>query len=372
MSLSFNKVSRAIDEAVSYAVSKGVTVVCSAGNETSNTKYFSPAHLSSCIVVAASDNRNSRAWFSNYGNSVDVIAPGVNIKSSIPGGRYETMSGTSMSAPHISALAAMIKLLYPSYSPADIEKMIKNNTKDLGTRGYDIYYEYGIPDMQKLLDKIAIKPSVSISAGSTGYSSVQLSAKTVPVGRAVTWRSSNTGVVTVNNGVLTAKGNGIAYVTATMEYNGKYYTSTKTIKVESNHSYGAWSNWSIDPVYANESREVRTTALYRYYCFLCPVCGGREPLQGMSDCHQYRLTLANGVAEWFTTPYSQCISSTYSYAKYKRYTTSLGDGKRWNFSSGNLYHTAIGTKDTDSAATVIQTGYSWRNIYKKNIITSVQ
>ena len=96
-----------------------------------------------------------------------------------------------------------------------------------------------------------------------------------------------------------------------------------------------------------------------------------EPLQGTSDCHRYTLTLNNGVVAWFTTPYSAANSASYSYAPYKRYTTSLGDGKKWNFSLGNINDYAVGTKDTDSDAVVITTGYSTRSITTTYYISSI-
>ena len=58
------------------------------------------------------------------------------------------MNGTSMATPHISAVAAMYRLMYPRKKPAEIETMIKKNTKDLGKRGRDNYYGYGIPKLR--------------------------------------------------------------------------------------------------------------------------------------------------------------------------------------------------------------------------------
>ncbi|MCR5279718.1 MAG: S8 family serine peptidase [Lachnospiraceae bacterium] len=140
-----------IDTYVKYAVNKGVTVVCAAGNNSSSTSYFCPAHISEAIVVAAIDSSENRASFSNYGNSVDVAAPGVSITSCIPGGGYSALNGTSMASPHVAAAAAMIKLNNPSATPAAIESALKNCCKDLGTGGYDIYYGYGVPKLSKLL-----------------------------------------------------------------------------------------------------------------------------------------------------------------------------------------------------------------------------
>lgn len=94
-------------------------------------------------------------------------------------------------------------------------------------------------------------------------------------------------------------------------------------------------------------------------------------MQGISDCHQYNLSLSDGVVGWFTTPYSDVSSAQYSYAVYKRYTFALGDGQRWNFSAGNINDHAIDTKDTDSAATVICKGYRKRSVNTSYYISSV-
>ena len=215
------------------------------------------------------------------------------------------------------------------------------------------------------------KPTFTVSCGGTGSRNLTMKVKCSKGGK-LTWKSSNESVATVNsNGVITARKNGQVTITARVKYNNKTYSVSRKVTVNSRKEYGSWSSWSLTPAYSNSYQQVRTTTLYRYYCFLCPVCGGREPLQGMSDCHNYRLTLNNGVVAWFTTPYSAANSAPYSYASYKRYTFSLGDGQRWNFSTGNINDHAVGTKDTDSAATVISTGYSTRSINTSYYVSSV-
>lgn len=140
--------SQALDDRISRAVKKGVVVVVAAGNDNRNTSKECPAHLKKAIVVGAVNRSNKRANFSNYGSSLDVVAPGVKIVSTAPNGGYQTMSGTSMATPHIAAVAAMYKLRYPKKTPAQIESLIKKNTKDLGKRGRDNYYGYGIPKLK--------------------------------------------------------------------------------------------------------------------------------------------------------------------------------------------------------------------------------
>lgn len=138
------------DQAIATAISKGTVVVVAAGNDSSDTAYACPAHNSSAIVVAAIDENKERAYFSNYGKTVDVAAPGVNIYSSIPNGGYAYYSGTSMATPHISGVAALLKKIYPDYNCSAIEKLITDNCVDLGNPGFDVYYGYGVPNVAAL------------------------------------------------------------------------------------------------------------------------------------------------------------------------------------------------------------------------------
>lgn len=98
------------DNAISYAIGKGCLVVAAAGNDNENTTFHCPAHImeEGMVVVSAGDSKHGKASFSNYGSSVDLMAPGVSIKATIPGGGYGTKSGTSMATPHVSAAAVLL------------------------------------------------------------------------------------------------------------------------------------------------------------------------------------------------------------------------------------------------------------------------
>lgn len=227
-----------IDYSIQQAVEAGITVVVAAGNDNVDTRNCSPAHLSNCIVVSAIDKSMNKAYFSNYGNSVDVAAPGVNIKSCVPrniyGYDYDSWDGTSMATPHIAAAAAMIKYSGIATGPSEIESTLINTCTDLGTSGYDVYYGYGIPKLSKLI-KNTINPSISLSKTSaTAYigDTIQLSASCTPSDVSVVWSSSNTSVATVSNGKIVAQGTGNATIIASFVYEGQTYSASCSISVK--------------------------------------------------------------------------------------------------------------------------------------------
>jgi thermitase len=126
--------------AIDYARDRGAVVVAAAGNEDTNDTMYPAAYLDSVIAVAATTRDDRRASFSNYGNWVDVAAPGVKVLSTIPRG-YASWSGTSMAAPHVSALAGL--LASQGRGRESIETRITDTAVDLGPRGRDPYYGAG-------------------------------------------------------------------------------------------------------------------------------------------------------------------------------------------------------------------------------------
>jgi len=107
LSLGGTSPSSTLEDAVNYAWSKGVVVVASAGNSGSTAPSY-PAYYSNCIAVAAVDANDALASWSNYGNWVDVAAPGLGIYSTLKNNSYGYMSGTSMASPYVAGLAALV------------------------------------------------------------------------------------------------------------------------------------------------------------------------------------------------------------------------------------------------------------------------
>ncbi|AEI62185.1 S8 family peptidase [Corallococcus macrosporus] len=119
----------ALDDAVRRSIAAGVTYVVAAGNEDNDACKHSPARTPEAITVAATDNKDKRATFSNWGDCVDVFAPGNKIKSSWHYGDKESreLSGTSMATPHVTGLAALFLEANPTAKPEAVASAVNAN-----------------------------------------------------------------------------------------------------------------------------------------------------------------------------------------------------------------------------------------------------
>ncbi|MFA4937117.1 MAG: S8 family serine peptidase [Patescibacteria group bacterium] len=167
--------SQLIAAAVEYAYSQGVILVAAAGNSNLDVNYFFPAKLPQVITVAATDNENARAYFSNWGDKIDVAAPGVQILSLRAAGtdmykgargytnganfvpafdvnaQYYRSSGTSMAAPHVAGAAALILVQKSSFTNEDIRQVLRGSADDLATPGFDVYTGGGLINLSRAL-----------------------------------------------------------------------------------------------------------------------------------------------------------------------------------------------------------------------------
>lgn len=128
-----------LSTAVDYALSKGVTIVAAAGNNNQNQLLY-PAAYPKVISVGAVDSSGQRASFSNYGNNLDVMAPGLNVLMAnyVGNNSYAYGSGTSFAAAHVTGLASLMLSRNPALFPAQVESIIKSTTSNYGNAN-----EYG-------------------------------------------------------------------------------------------------------------------------------------------------------------------------------------------------------------------------------------
>ncbi|MBI4056079.1 MAG: S8 family serine peptidase [Elusimicrobia bacterium] len=144
-----------LDDAIRYVHEAGVVTVTAAGNSSSDAVDFYPASADMAITVAASDPNDLKANFSNWGEKIDVAAPGVDIlsvrastnricdASRTVAAQYCRLSGTSMATPHVAGLAALLLSQNPSLNPEEVRQTLRHGADDLGSPGKDTLFGYG-------------------------------------------------------------------------------------------------------------------------------------------------------------------------------------------------------------------------------------
>lgn len=224
-----------LEEAVNYAVRKGACVAVCAGNAKTDTATICPAHIASAITVSATDSNNKFASsFSDYGNEVDIAAPGVKINGYNAKGELKTLSGTSMSTAFVSACAALLKLREPFLSGEELKSVLCENAVDLGDEGRDTLYGCGLlsllmlskeKNMQKIPTVTLKSDKKTLRLNETASLSA-VSSEELPEGMNLIFTSSDEEILKVDsNGSVTAKKGGTAKIRASVvNENGKALT----------------------------------------------------------------------------------------------------------------------------------------------------
>ena len=126
-------------EAINYALGQGAILTIAAGNDNADAAESAPGNCAGVITVAASDSSGKRAWFSNYGATVEIAAPGVSIYSTVNSGTtapvaqdYVSWNGTSMATPHVAGVVALMLSRNPNLTPAQVLERIQNNATAFG------------------------------------------------------------------------------------------------------------------------------------------------------------------------------------------------------------------------------------------------
>lgn len=154
----YNHTINQLDDVIDEAVQRGIVVVVAAGNQASNTDDRYPANKDNVLTIASVDRKYRIAASSNTGEDVDFALPGVSVTA--PSKRSINInSGTSFSAPHAAAAAALLKTWDKSLNQEDIKEIMKQYSIDLGEEGFDNTYGWGMVNLSNFEVEKAETPS---------------------------------------------------------------------------------------------------------------------------------------------------------------------------------------------------------------------
>merc|ERR1719471_2376950 len=126
-----------------YYNDEDILFIAAAGNG-GNSAYGYPASYKSLMSVAAIDSNKNKAGFSQYNDQVEISAPGVLVKSSLPDDKYASWSGTSMATPHVAGVAGLLWMYFPECKNYQIRNVLLATAQDLGDNGCDTKYGFGL------------------------------------------------------------------------------------------------------------------------------------------------------------------------------------------------------------------------------------
>lgn len=172
LSLGASVSSATMQNATQYAASKGALVVAAAGNGgvTALPSYPAADPTDQVIAVAAHDETNQPATFSQDGSYIDVAAPGVRILSTYLASNYAYMNGTSMAAPHVAGVAALMLSAKPGLSRSELRSALLNGAVDIYQSGRDTRTGYGRIDAARSLafvNNTAPAPTTTVAPAPT-------------------------------------------------------------------------------------------------------------------------------------------------------------------------------------------------------------
>lgn len=141
-----NHTYHSLDDAIAEAVSRNVVVVVAAGNQDGDASLRYPANKDNVITITSINKNNKRGLLANYGSVIDFALPGMNVLAPRKSAMFLD-SGTSLAAPHAAAAAALLKTWDKSLNQAEIYEIFKQHAVDLGDKGFDTTYGWGMIDL---------------------------------------------------------------------------------------------------------------------------------------------------------------------------------------------------------------------------------
>ena len=255
----------AIESAIQYAINNNVVLIASSGNDGIDDVLY-PASNTNVMAVGASNMNNQWLSLSNFGNEMSVVAPGINVLTTTLNNSYVTDGGTSIAAPHVSGVAALMFSANPNLTATQVKTIIEqtaqrvhnndgyvytNNPLAHPNGDWNIKMGYGLVDAHKAVMEAyfynhAIEGDYQLSScGEYGYSV----SEEVPDCTSLTWELSNNLEEVSRQGteiIVRPIGYGAGWIKASFEHECYTITRTKNVNVASGYiTY--YNNYTVNP-----------------------------------------------------------------------------------------------------------------------------
>lgn len=165
---------QARQDALDACVNAGIILVAATGNDNTNQQFY-PAAYPPVIAVSATNSNDQKAWFSNYGDWVDIAAPGEAVRSTVMGSGYDVGDGTSYASPFVAGAISLMVAYAPNATPAQIREALESTAAPVGnwlpTGRIDI--EAALLDLPNYISELHVPSSASMMDGTHAGGAVE-------------------------------------------------------------------------------------------------------------------------------------------------------------------------------------------------------